>query len=188
MKLGFTKVNSSTLVSVITVQPSLNLEFQYSWKNIFMSLYTLHEKKGKKKPFLYEKTCMKLLSEWWETPCRLLVLPWYYVRVEKTSVVVQSVTKAHTLRRSDSWPHHKSFLLPSFSSCASGGLSWIFHIPSTFFLSPATKTGLAEALLKILCTQYRSIFSRNIFGQSTSSLQWQVTLSELSPTPILSCY
>ena len=61
MKLGFTKVNSSTLVSVITVQPSLNLEFQYSWKNIFMSLYTLHEKKGKKKPFLYDKTCMKLL-------------------------------------------------------------------------------------------------------------------------------
>ena len=54
-----------------------------------------------------------------------------------------AVTKAHTLRRSDSWPHHKSFLPSSFqnlhfsSSCVSCGVSWIFHIPSTFFLSPA---------------------------------------------------
>ena len=86
------------------------------------------------------------------------------------SILYSAVTKAHTLRRSDSWPHHKSFLLPSFSSCASGGLCWIFHIPSTFFLSPARKAGLAEALLKILCTQCRSIFKRQVkFGMSCIS-------------------
>ena len=97
-----------------------------------------------------------------------------------------AVTKAHTLRRSDSWPHHKSFLPSSFqnlhfSSCASCGVSWIFHIPSTFFLSPARKAGLTEALLKILCTQYRSILKRQVkFGMYLLVFSQEIFLVNLS--------
>ena len=41
------------MVSVSTVQPSINLEFLCTYKYIKMSLYTLHEK-AEQRPILYE--------------------------------------------------------------------------------------------------------------------------------------
>ena len=49
------------MVSVSTVQPSLNQEFLCTYLvKIKMSLYTLHVKNAKQGPILYEKKSMKL--------------------------------------------------------------------------------------------------------------------------------
>ena len=48
------------MVSVSTVQPSLNQELCTYLVKIKMSLYTLHVKNAKQGPILYEKKSMKL--------------------------------------------------------------------------------------------------------------------------------
>ena len=66
---------SSTMVSVSTFQPSLNLEF------IWMSLYTLHEKTQSRGLFYMKSNAWKYI---WvmEKPCRSMASQWYFVRVE----------------------------------------------------------------------------------------------------------
>ena len=48
------------MVSVGTVQPSINLEFLCYYKNLKMSLYTLFKKYKQSTDFHIEKLCMKL--------------------------------------------------------------------------------------------------------------------------------
>ena len=48
------------MVSVRTVQHSINLEFLCTYKSLKMFLYTLFKKKWNLQIFIYKKLCMKL--------------------------------------------------------------------------------------------------------------------------------
>ena len=70
----------STMVSVSTVQPSINLEFPCTYKNLKMSLYTLF-KKLQSTDFHIWKVMHEITVKWWKNSCRPMESP-YFLRVE----------------------------------------------------------------------------------------------------------
>ena len=71
-----------TMVSVSTVQPSINLVFLCTDKNLKMPLYTLL-KVSESTDFQIWKVMHEIIAEWWKEACRTMGLPWYFLRVER---------------------------------------------------------------------------------------------------------
>ena len=72
----------STMVSLSTVQPSINLVFLSTDKNLKMPLYTLL-KVSESTDFQIWKVMHEIIAEWWKESCRTMGLPWYFLRVER---------------------------------------------------------------------------------------------------------
>ena len=71
----------NTMVFVGTVHSSINLEFLRTDKNLKMSLYTLFYTK-KPTDFHMWKVMCEIIAEWCKNPFRLMLSPWYFLRVE----------------------------------------------------------------------------------------------------------
>ena len=70
------KCEENTMVFVSIVQPSINLEFLCTYKNLKMSLYTLSNK------YCIWKVMHKTIVVDKENSCRPIEPPWYFLRVE----------------------------------------------------------------------------------------------------------
>ena len=81
-KCHFSLTHNITMVSVSTVQPSLNLVFLCTDKNLKMPLYTLL-KVSESTDFQIWKVMHEIIAEWWKKSCRTMGLPWYFLRVER---------------------------------------------------------------------------------------------------------
>ena len=72
----------NAMVSVSIVQPSINLVFLCTDKNLKMPLYTLL-KVSESTDFQIWKVMHEIIAEWWKKSCRTMGLPWYFLRVER---------------------------------------------------------------------------------------------------------
>ena len=64
VSLSKTSIWINTMVSVSTVQPSLNQEFLSTLKSFKISLYTLNKKRKEETSFIW-KVMHESISEWW---------------------------------------------------------------------------------------------------------------------------